>query len=221
MINIYILKLQNEKYFIGKIKNNKIFKFKNFKYYLYDFTIQNQPLALYKFIENQDVFDLDKYVKKYMYKYGIDNVRGGSYLDIELFDVQKKLLQSEFWTIENKCHLCGENHLHKICNFKNITNIKETNYIYINKHKCKTPVIINNYVYYYGCSICGKNAVGQVNYTRFNYIITSPSYLDNNSNIKKLACCEICSTNLIGQQLLDIDNKLYLVRGLEEGQELY
>jgi hypothetical protein len=221
MINIYILKCENNKYFIGKINTKHIFKFKNFNSLLYDFTIKYKPLNLYKLIENCDMFDIDKIVKKYMYKYGIYNVRGGSYLDVELSIQQKKTLQSELYTTLNKCYLCGKLHNHKVCPEKIIiepTNISK--YIEINKNTFKNPVVINDYVYYITCCICEKNAIGKVNYTKFDYLITSPSCFDENQDIKKNAVCEICSSNIIGKVLIDNNNIKYLVRGLENGQTI-
>ena len=222
MINIYILKCENNKYFIGKINTKHIFKFKNFNSLLYDFTTKYKPLHLYKLIENCDMFDIDKIVKKYMYKYGIYNVRGGSYLDVELSIQQKKTLQSELYTTLNKCYLCGKLHNHKVCPEKIIiepTNISK--YIEINKNTFKNPVVINDYVYYITCCICEKNAIGKVNYTKFDYLITSSSCFIENQDITKNAICEICSSNIIGKTLIDNNNNIkYLVRGLENGQTI-
>lgn len=221
MINIYILKCEQNKYFIGKINKKHIFKFKNFNSLLYDFTCKYKPLTLYKLIENCDMFDIDKIVKKYMNKYGINNVRGGSYLDIELSEQQKNSLQSELYTSQNKCYLCGGSHNHKVCPEKLIIEPINTNkYIQINKNEFKKPVIINDYVYYIACCICEKNAVGKINYTKFDYLITSPSSFDENQNIKKNAICEICSNDIIGKTLIDNNNIKYLVRGLENGQTI-
>lgn len=220
MINIYILKCQNDKYFIGKISTKHVFKLKNFNSSLYDFTTKYKPLTLYKFIENCDMFDIDKIVKKYMYKYGINNVRGGSYLDIELSEEQKNILQCELYTSQNRCYLCGNNHNHKVCPEKIIIEPLNTNkYIEINKKQFRKPVVINDYIYYIACCVCENNAVGKINYTKFDYLITSPSCNDENGDIKKNAICEICSSDIIGKTIID-NNTKYLVRGLENGQTI-
>jgi hypothetical protein len=65
---------------------------------LYDFTKEYLPESVYaKHIEECPV-DLDKYVKYYMIWFGIDNVRGGSYINIDLPDYQQKTLLEEMNT---------------------------------------------------------------------------------------------------------------------------
>jgi predicted GIY-YIG superfamily endonuclease len=82
--NIYILELENDKFYIGKTNNVK----DRFKEHLNGigniWTKNNKPKSIIKTIENCSLYDLDEYVKEYMKKYGIDNVRGGSYNQIIL-----------------------------------------------------------------------------------------------------------------------------------------
>ena len=54
-----------------------------------------------------DEFDEDKYVKKYMLKYGIDNVRGGAYCQIMMSDEHYDFLKRELWHSQDQCILCG------------------------------------------------------------------------------------------------------------------
>lgn len=50
-----------------------------------------------------DAFDLDKLVKQYMYHYGIDNVRGGTYYEEILPSEKMYIVETEFKTI-NRMH---------------------------------------------------------------------------------------------------------------------
>ena len=51
-----------------------------------------------------------------MSKYGIDNVRGGSYVTEELDDIQHYSLKKEIWAAKNLCTKCGRNnHFVKNC----------------------------------------------------------------------------------------------------------
>jgi len=222
MIHIYVLELESNKFFIGKT-DTIVFNITHFDRNSNSFTKRYKPLILYEFNENSEFIGIDITVKKYMYKYGINNVRGGSYLDLELSTEQKNILQSELWTLDNKCYKCGKNHLFKECDF--IQKIdKKDNYIFINTINNTNPVIINNYIWFWSCCICNKNAVGQGKCSEFNFAITTPTYLDNNGEIKKIALCDKCINkfSLIDfnnpKKLIDLNNKEYTIKGLEMGQ---
>lgn len=61
-------------------------------------------------------FDEDTITKKYMRKYGIQNVRGGSYTTEHLSDATISLLEKEFQTSQDKCFSCGKfGHLSRDC----------------------------------------------------------------------------------------------------------
>lgn len=222
MIHIYVLELESNKFFIGKT-DNIVFNITHFDRNSSSFTKKNKPLILYEFKEKCDFIDIDTTVKKYMFKYGIENVRGGSYLDLELSMEQKNILQSELWTIDNKCYKCGEEHLFKECN--SIGKIdKKNNYIFMNTKNNKRPVIIQNYIWSWSCCICNKNAVGRQKCSDFNFAITTPTYLDSNGEIKKIAVCDICINKFSlldfnnPKKLIDSDNKEYDIKGFEMGQ---
>lgn len=74
---IYILKLKNNKYYIGKTNNVNNRYEQHLNGYGSSWTKKYKPLSILKKILSTSPFDEDKYVKEYMSKYGIDNVRGG------------------------------------------------------------------------------------------------------------------------------------------------
>jgi len=82
--NIYILELENDKFYVGKTNDVG----ERYKEHLDGtgniWTKNNKPKSIIETIENSSLYDLDEYVKEYMKKYGIDNVRGGSYNQIIL-----------------------------------------------------------------------------------------------------------------------------------------
>jgi hypothetical protein len=84
MVYIYVLKLENNKYYIGKTENPKIRLENHFSSNGSEWTKLYKPIKIIEIIPNCDNYDEDKYTKIYMDKYGIDNVRGGSYVQIEL-----------------------------------------------------------------------------------------------------------------------------------------
>lgn len=116
MTNIYILELENNKYYVGKtnnisfrindhINNNGSFWTKKYK-----------PKKLLEVIENCDNFDEDKYTLKYMEKYGINNVRGGSFCQIKLSESNLITLNNILYSVNDKCYICGsKNHFAVNC----------------------------------------------------------------------------------------------------------
>lgn len=107
--NIYVLQLKNDKYYIGKSSNID----KRYKQHLEGngstWTKIHKPIKIVEIFEKCDIYDEDKYVKKYMAEYGIDNVRGGSYVTRELDYYTKISLQKEIWQANDLCTRCGRN----------------------------------------------------------------------------------------------------------------
>ena len=116
MEHIYILKLKEGKYYIGKTKNIE----KRWNEHLSGegsgWTKKYKPTFLMKIIVSTSYFDEDKYVKEYMAKYGIENVRGGTYSNIVLDDNSILVLEKEIRHSKNLCTRCGRNtHFIKDC----------------------------------------------------------------------------------------------------------
>ena len=105
--NIYILKLENDKWYIGKSDNPEQRFNQHKNNYGSAWTAKYKPIELFKIIENVSPFLEDAYTKEYMSLYGIDNVRGGSYVRIELTKEQKYAIQKELWSMKNLCNNCG------------------------------------------------------------------------------------------------------------------
>ena len=69
-----------------------------------------------KTIKSTSQFDEDKYVKEYMAKYGIENVRGGTYSNVVLDDNSIAVLEKEIRHSKNLCTRCGrDSHFIKDC----------------------------------------------------------------------------------------------------------
>jgi len=117
MVFIYILELEGGKYYIGKTSNPEFRINQHFNKDGSMWTRKYRPIRLYSLIPDCDNFDEDKYTKIYMKKFGINNVRGGSYSQIELREEVYRLLQKEFNQAEDKCFYCGL-HGHTINNCK-------------------------------------------------------------------------------------------------------
>ena len=79
-------------------------------------TRKYKPISLEKTIANVSSFEEDKVTKEYMSKYGIDKVRGGSYVEIELSEFHTAALKMEIWAAKDLCTQCGRSgHFVKNC----------------------------------------------------------------------------------------------------------
>jgi hypothetical protein len=116
MIYIYILLLQSNKYYVGKTTNPEFRIESHFNSNGSVWTQKYNPIEVIEIIENCDSFDEDKYVLKYMNSKGIDNVRGGSFSQIELSDEQIELINKMLRGANDECFNCGESgHFSKEC----------------------------------------------------------------------------------------------------------
>lgn len=106
MVTLYILKCKNEKYYVGKSNQIDTRICNHFLKNGCAWTKIHHPIRILEIIKNADNLDEDKYTKIYMKKYGIDNVRGGSYTQIDLPDYKIKALKDELCTIQDTCFRC-------------------------------------------------------------------------------------------------------------------
>ena len=127
---IYILRLQQGKYYIGKSANAE-HRIEAHKAGGGSFwTKKYKMIEVVEIIKNANIFDEDRYTKEYMAKYGIDNVRGGSYVTLILTDEQKELIKREIWGAEDRCARCGKNgHFIRQCSEKSESESEKNNTI--------------------------------------------------------------------------------------------
>jgi predicted GIY-YIG superfamily endonuclease len=116
MEQIYILKLRGGKYYIGKTRNIERRWEEHITGCGAGWTKKHIPISLIKTIKSTSQFDEDKYVKEYMAKYGIENVRGGTYSNIDLDANSIAILEKEIRHSKNLCARCGrDSHYIKDC----------------------------------------------------------------------------------------------------------
>ena len=116
MEQIYILKLRGGKYYIGKTKNIEKRWDEHITGRGSGWTKKHIPISLIATIKSTSHFDEDKYVKEYMAKYGIENVRGGTYSNVVLDTNSIAILETEIRHSKNQCTRCGrDSHYIKDC----------------------------------------------------------------------------------------------------------
>jgi len=116
-MKIYILKLKDECWYIGKTNNPSNERIlQHLKNEGSEWTKLHPVIDVEKIIENCDEFDEDKYVKMYMALYGIDKVRGGNY-SFNIIDVKTKVfIEREINHARSICFICNRSgHLSSDC----------------------------------------------------------------------------------------------------------
>lgn len=112
---IYVLRLEHGKYYIGRSENV------NARIQSHRNGTGSEWTKLHKFVEVDVIknykhkFYEDMVVKMYMDKYGIENVRGGSYSQIHLDEIQMYILRRELNNANDRCFECGGSHFVHSC----------------------------------------------------------------------------------------------------------
>lgn len=118
-IVIYVLELQNDKFYIGKSTIDHLGRALKSHFDGHGSSWTNH----HGVVRVKDVFfdanndDDDKYTMQMMQTYGIDNVRGGTYLDVDLDTKHKKFLEHEIVWGGETCFRCNRvGHFVEGCN---------------------------------------------------------------------------------------------------------
>jgi predicted GIY-YIG superfamily endonuclease len=158
---IYILKLTDNKYYIGKTNNLDKRLNEHFDGQGSEWCKLYKPVEILEFYTDCDYFDEDKYTIKAMEKYGIKNVRGGSFSKIKLEESDLKTISKMINGAKNKCFFCGkEDHFINNCpdNKKNNPSFLEKifgkNFLNYIKNIFQTEKKHKNRKF---CSRCGRN----------------------------------------------------------------
>lgn len=116
MVFIYTIQLEKDKYYIGKT-NNPQFRLKShFNSNGSEWTKIYKPIKVLELIPNCDDYDEDKITRQYMDKYGINNVRGGSFVSVKLEKSTIDALKQMSNGTNDKCFICGKaGHFAKKC----------------------------------------------------------------------------------------------------------
>lgn len=108
MVNIYILRLEHAKYYIGKTDKPNFRIEDHFNSKGSTWTKMHRPIELVGLIPDCDDYDEDKWTLKYMEKYGISNVRGGSFSQVNLSEENISTIERMLKGSNNKCFKCGK-----------------------------------------------------------------------------------------------------------------
>jgi predicted GIY-YIG superfamily endonuclease len=117
MPTVYVLLCEQNRYYIGKTYRPLQLRVKeHFNGTGSEWTKRYKPIKIVEQIMNADEFDEDKYTKKYMKQYGIENVRGGSYTQVCLSEYSRLALERELCSASDLCFRCNRSsHFAKDC----------------------------------------------------------------------------------------------------------
>ena len=143
MVYIYVLKLTSNKYYVGKTTNPSFRLKDHFTENGSSWTKIFKPIKLYELRSDCDSFDEDKITLQYIKKYGIDNVRGGSFCQYKLSKNSKETINNMINGSTDKCYKCGEaGHFANNCTDNSSPKIKK--------------VTVKTYKEVFACDYCGK-----------------------------------------------------------------
>jgi predicted GIY-YIG superfamily endonuclease/ribosomal protein S13 len=107
MLYVYILELEDGKFYVGKTYNIENRLLQHFDNSGSSWTKKYKPKDIIEIIPDCDQFDENKYTIKYMEKYGINNVRGGSYCKLTLDSNEIKQIKLMIDGSMDRCYKCG------------------------------------------------------------------------------------------------------------------
>ena len=204
---IYALKLETDKFFIGHtlnpIKSIEI----HYRWHLNIEWLKKYPwVDIYELIPNCKFEELDKYTLKYMAKYGIDNVRGGNFINIILENnILNNIKQALVLLKDDILH---NNIINKDKNYyeSNIDIIKPNSIEKYDKNVEKNNIKIDNTK----CRFCNKEfeTVNGKNYHEKKYCKVKMQ--NNNIEIpNKIWLCKYCNNEFDTENGMNWHEKTY------------
>jgi predicted GIY-YIG superfamily endonuclease len=156
MCNIYVLRLEGGRYYVGKSEDVMARYSQHLKGNGSAWTRKHKPIALEKTIKNVSPFQEDSITKEYMSKYGIDKVRGGSYVEVELSDFHKDALNMEIWGAKDLCTQCGrKGHWVKDCHAT--TDVSGNKIEYEEEYEWECEYCDRTFTTEFGCAVHEKS----------------------------------------------------------------
>lgn len=113
---VYTLQLTDNKIYVGKttVSGFSTRMEQHFSHNGSGWTRSYRPLYVISMIPGDAGVELTTTLQN-MIKYGIDNVRGASYVKVIMNEDEKKEVQRQIWSLQDKCMECGGEHFINQC----------------------------------------------------------------------------------------------------------
>jgi len=115
MLTVYVLRLEHNKYYVGKTHDFDRRYRDHCNGRGSEWTKKYKPISIFNRYENCTDYDEIKFTLEMMTEYGIDNVRGGPFCQVNLTESNKESINAMINDANNKCHHCSGNHFIKNC----------------------------------------------------------------------------------------------------------
>ena len=161
MVYIYVLLLEQNKYYIGKTTNPSFRLEQHVNSSGSSWTKKYKPVQIHELKPEQTDHDEQRITQEYMKKYGIDNVRGGPWCKININTTEKECIQKILYSEQDKCYQCGSNdHFASACHIKksnkSTSNKSTSNKSTSNKSKVNSYNNLNSKTNIWNCKYCNK-----------------------------------------------------------------
>lgn len=114
--SVYVLRCHQEKYYVGMTRKPVLDRFlEHIHHYVSkhetsagsQWTLKYEPVEIVFHAPMKTIFDEDNTTLEYMIRYGIDNVRGGTFCSIQLPAHQRRTIVEQIATLKQLCFACG------------------------------------------------------------------------------------------------------------------
>jgi predicted GIY-YIG superfamily endonuclease len=108
MSQLYVLELEDNKWYVGKTDDihKRFDQHKTGKGS--EWTKEYKPIKIHETRKITSVHDETNVTKDLMKKYGVDNVRGGAYCQVQLPEYLEETIRHELKSSGDKCYNCGK-----------------------------------------------------------------------------------------------------------------
>ena len=140
MITVYVLKCSNDKYYVGRTGRNVNTRFQEHcDGNGAEWTRTFSPIRIVEYCEqtnNNQCLELTKTLE-YMKKYGIENVRGGPFCQMNFSDEFEQFIRNQLSSVfDNSCFNCGQpGHFADDCSYYNTDDARKQ----LKRFKCGSP----------------------------------------------------------------------------------